>query len=78
MSGLVASLFDVAIYCVIVVLVAVTIVWVLSIAGYPPSPEMMKWGKLLVVLLCLGVIILWLLALAGAGPYIGPHFLRSY
>jgi hypothetical protein len=77
MSGLVASFFDVLIYCVIVVLVAVTIVWVLGIAGYPPSPDMLKYGKLLVLLLCLAVIVLWLVALLGVAPYMGPHFLRS-
>ena len=78
MSGLVASLFDVLIYCALVILVAFTLVWILGIAGYPPSDEMMKWGRILVALLCLAVVVLWLLTLIGVAPYAGPHFLRSY
>ena len=77
MSGIVASFFDALIYCAIVILVAFIIVWVLGLVGYPPSPDMMKWGRILVLLLCLSVIILWLLSLLGVAAYPGPHFLRG-
>ena len=73
---MIASGFSVLIYCVVVIFVAVVIKWLLGVAGYPPSAEVEKWGKILVAVLCLAAIILWLLSLIGVAPYYGPHFFR--
>jgi len=74
-AGLLLGLINVLIFCAIVVLVAFTLVWLLGIVGYPPSVDMMKWGKIAVALICIGAVVAWLLSLAGGVPYVGPHFL---
>jgi hypothetical protein len=72
-AGLLLGFVDVVINCVIIFLVAVTIVWLLGIAGYPPSADMLKFGKLLVFLLCLAVVLAWLL---GGGGFF-PHYFSA-
>lgn len=76
MSTIVAGAFNVAIYCVIVILVAVIIVWIAKLCGYTIEGDVYKWGRILVILLCAAAIVLWLLSLIGVAVYPGPHFLR--
>ena len=73
------GLIDVIINCVIIVLVAFTVVWLLGLIGFPPSADMMKWGKILVLLLCVAIVLAWLLSLVGLGGGFNraPHFFRS-
>ncbi len=77
-GALLLGFFNVALYCAVVILVALVIVWVLGLAGYPPSPDVMKWGKIVVLLLCLIVVVGWLLSLLGVGGYAPPRFLGRW
>jgi predicted membrane protein len=74
LGSFVAGAFDVAIYCVIIILVAVCIVWAFKAFGIGIDPQVYYWGRVLVILLCLAAIILFLLSLVGVVGYPGPHF----
>jgi len=62
---------NVCLYCAIIILVAFAIVWVLGFVGVQISAEMMKWGKIVVALLCIIAVVAWLLGLLGGGPVVG-------
>lgn len=68
---------NVCLYCAIIILVAFVIVWVLSsVFGITLGAEVMKWGKIVVALLCIIAIVAWLLSLIGGGVGVGTnHFL---
>lgn len=68
---IIIALLEVVLYCAIVVFIAFCILWVLKIAGYPPDENMMKWGRIIVMLLCLIAIIGFLISVSGLG---GPGF----
>jgi NADH:ubiquinone oxidoreductase subunit 6 (subunit J) len=65
---------NVLLYCAIIVLVAFAIVWILNVVGFPPSAEVMKWGKIVVALLCLIAVVAWLLGMLGAPMTSVPRF----
>jgi hypothetical protein len=76
-SALLLGFLNVCLYCAIVVLIAFVIVWVVTnVFGYTLSPDVMKWGRIVVALLCIIVIVGWLLSLMGvsSGYYQSPHF----
>jgi len=63
--------------CAITILVAFILVWICTAAGYPPSADVMKWGKIVVGLICLIIIVSWLLSLTGVlGAPLSFHILR--
>lgn len=68
-GAILLGFLNVLLYCAVVVLVAFVIVWVLGWMGITPSPDVMKWGKIVVGLLCLIAVAAWLVSLA-------PHLLR--
>lgn len=66
---------NVCLYCAVIILVAFVIVWVLgAVFGITIDGNVLKWGRIVVALLCLIVIVGWLLSLLGVGSY-SPHFL---
>jgi len=71
------GLANLVLYCAIVVFVAFTLVWILSLVGYPPSADMMKVGKIIVLLLCLIAALIWLAGLLGIGGGLPHYFLGS-
>jgi hypothetical protein len=68
------GLANVVLYCAIVVFVAFTLLWLLGLVGYPPSAEMVKVGKIIVLLLCLIAVMLWLASLFGLGGGFPNYF----
>ena len=73
-AALLLGFLNVLLYCAIIVLVAFAIVWILNVVGFPPSAEVMKWGKIVVGLLCLIAVIAWLFGLMGAPIMSTPKF----
>ena len=66
---------NVALYCAIVVFVAFALLWLLGLVGYPPSADMVRVGKIIVVLLCLIAVMIWLAGLMGYGGGFPNYFL---
>jgi hypothetical protein len=78
-GALLLGFLNVCLYCAIVILIAFVIVWVLTtLFGIVISAEVMKWGKIVVALICIIVIVGWLLSLVGVGGYSPPHFLGRW
>jgi uncharacterized membrane protein (DUF485 family) len=72
-AAILLGFLNVALYCAIIILVAFVILWVLGWMGIAISGEVLKWGKIVVGLLCLIVIVTWLLSVIGGGVS-APHF----
>lgn len=65
-GGILIGFLNTCLYCAIIILVAFAIVWILNLVfGITPSPEVMKWGKIVVALLCVIAILFWLFSLLG-------------
>jgi hypothetical protein len=77
-GGFLLGFLNVALYCAVIILVAFVIVWVLGMMGVGLDGNVLKWGKIVVGLLCLIVIVGWLLSLLGVGGYSPPHFLGRW
>jgi hypothetical protein len=65
---------NVALYCAIIILIAFVILWVLGWMGIGLSGEVLRWGKIVVGLLCLIVLVSWLVSVAGGGVVVPPLF----
>jgi len=77
-GALLLGFLNVCLYCAIIILVAFVIVWVLStVFGITLDANVMKWGKIVVALLCIIAIAAWLLSLLGGGVSVAPHFLSG-
>ncbi len=65
---------NVCLYCAIIILVAFAIKMVLEkVFNWTLDGDVLKWGKIVVALLCVIAIVAWLLgALPGVGA--APHF----
>lgn len=75
-SALLLGFLNVLLYCSIIILIAFVILWVLNMLGVGIDGNVLKWGKIVVALLCLIVVVGWLLSLMGGGPYAGSHIFR--
>jgi hypothetical protein len=76
-GALLLSFLNLCLTIAIIILVAFVILWVLtSLFGITLDGNVLKWGKIVVVLLCLIPIVAWLLSLIGGGVGVGTnHFL---
>jgi len=63
---------NVVLYCAIVVFIAFCILWAFKIFGIAIDPDVLKWGKIIVGLICLIVIVSWLLSLLGLTTFHPP------
>ena len=68
---------NVCLYCAIIILVAFAIKWVLEqLFGWTLDGDVLKWGKIVVALLCLIAIVAFLLGLL---PSVGsPHVIGRW
>lgn len=67
-GALLLGFLNVCLYCAVIILVAFVIVWVLqNVFGITLDGNVMKWGKIVVALLCIIAIVAWLLGLIGGG-----------
>ena len=68
------SFLNLMLYIAIIVFVAFVILWVLtSFMGIAIDANVLKWGKVIVGLLCLIAVVVWLAGVIGGGPGL-PHF----
>jgi hypothetical protein len=74
-SALLLGFLNVLLYCAVIILVAFVILWVLRYFGIQPDGEVLKWGKIVVALLCIIAIAAWLFSLLGGAGTYQPHFL---
>ncbi len=73
-GGILISFLQVCLTVAVIILVAFVILWVLtSVFGISIDGNVLKWGKIVVILLCLIPIVAWLLSLIGGGAGIGTH-----
>jgi hypothetical protein len=69
------SLLELLLYIAIIILIAYVIVWVVQgFMGWTIDPNVMKFGKIVVGLLCLIAIVVWIAGVLGGGIGL-PHFL---
>lgn len=66
------SFLNLLLYIAIIIFVAFVIVWVIqSFMGWSIDPNVMKWGKVIVGLLCLIAVVIWLASVLGGASF--PH-----
>lgn len=75
MASVLMGLLHVVLYCAIVVFIAFLILWVLRLAKFEPDANVLRWGQIIVIVLCLIVVIGFLLSLLPVGggwrmPYV--------
>jgi hypothetical protein len=73
-ANLLLGFLSVALSCAIVILIAFAILWVLRWMGAGIDANVLRWGKIVVGLICLIFVVGWLLSVLGSGNY-GPHLL---
>jgi hypothetical protein len=78
MSGVLLGFLQMLLYCAIVIFIAVCIAWAWQTFIGPLDPNVYKWGRIIVGLLCLIAFVVWLLSLLGGGVGYAPHFLGRW
>lgn len=73
-SALLLGFLNVCLYCAIIILIAFVIVWAWTAFIGPIDPNVYKWGRIVVGLLCVIAVVAWLLSLLGGGVGYTPHF----
>jgi hypothetical protein len=64
-AGFLLGFLNVLLYCAVIILIAFVVVWLLGFIGIAISGEVLKWGKIVVGLLCLIAVVAWLLGAVG-------------
>ena len=77
-SGVLLGFLNVALTCAIIVFIAFVILWILGWMGIAVDGNVLKWGKIIVGLLCLIIIVGWLLSLLGGGHGYAPNVLGRW
>ena len=77
-AAVLLGFLNVALTCAIIILIAFAIVWLLGFVGVGIDGNVLKWGKIVVALLCIIVIVGWLLSLMGGGVGFAPRFLGRW
>jgi len=68
------SFLNLLLYIAIIIFIAYVIVWVIQgFMGWTIDANVMKFGQIIVGLLCLIAVVVWLSGLLGGGPGL-PHF----
>lgn len=68
------SFLNLLLYIAIIVFIAFVIMWVIqSFMGWSIDANVLKWGKVIVGLLCLIAVVVWLAGVLGGGTGL-PHF----
>jgi hypothetical protein len=69
------SFLELLLYIAIIILIAFAIRWVIvGFLGWGLDPNVEKWGRIVVGLLCIIAIVVWLAGVLGGGAGL-PHFL---
>lgn len=74
MSGILLGFIWALIYCAGIILIAFAFVWgFTTVFEKPIDGQVMKWGRILVGLLCFAVLLAWLISALGVAGGFG-HF----
>ena len=69
------SFLNLLLYIAIIIFIAFVIVWVVqSFMGWAIDANVMKWGKVIVGLLCLIAVVVWLAGVLGGGVGLPPFW----
>ena len=69
------SFLNLMLYIAIICLVAYVILWVITgFFGWSIDANVLKFGKIVVALLCLIAIVVWLSGILGGGPGLHPFW----
>jgi hypothetical protein len=72
--GILISFLNLMLYIAIICLIAYVILWVIQgFFGWAIPANVMKFGQIIVALLCLIAIVVWLSGILGGGAGL-PHF----
>jgi hypothetical protein len=63
------SFLQLLLYIAIIIFIAWTILWLLNWAGIAISAEMLKWGRVIVGLLCIIAVVGWLVSVFAGGNF---------
>lgn len=75
MGGIIIGFFQMALYCAVIIFVAFLFVWGLKyFLGVDLDPNVYKWGKIVVGLLCFIAFLLWLFSVLGLGGGLPNYF----
>lgn len=73
--GILISFLNLMLYIAIICFVAYVILWVITgFFGWTIDANVMKFGQIIVALLCLIAIVVWLAGLMGSGPGLHPFW----
>jgi hypothetical protein len=69
------SFLNLMLYIAIICFIAYVILWVItSVFGWSIDANVLKFGKIIVALLCLIAVAVWLGGILGAGPGLHPFW----
>ena len=72
--GILLSFLNLLLYIAIILFVAYVLLWVIrDWFGWTVDANVMKFGQIIVGLICLIAIVVWLTSVLGGGPGL-PHF----
>jgi hypothetical protein len=63
------SFLQLLLYIAIIIFIAYAILWILNYVGFAISGEMLKWGRVIVGLLCIIAVVGWLISVFGGGNF---------
>ena len=67
--GILLSFLNLCLYIAIICFIAYVILWVVqSFFGWSVDANVIKFGKIIVALLCLIAVVAWLVSVLGGGP----------
>jgi len=77
MEGIIISFLYLLLHLAIILFVAFVLLWLITsdqVMGLKLDANILKWGRVIVILLCVIAVALWLFSLLGYGPglYFGP------
>jgi len=68
MESVLISFLYLMLHIAIIIFVAFVIVWVLKLMSFTPDADVLKWGKIVVLLLIVIAVVVWAASLIGYGP----------
>jgi hypothetical protein len=68
---LIVSFLYLLLHIAVIIFVAFVLLWLITspqVLGMSLDANVLKWGRIIVVLLCIIAVVVWLLSLWGVGP----------
>jgi hypothetical protein len=76
METILISFLYLLLHLTVIIFIAFCIVWVFKLAGITIDADVLKWGRIIVILLCVIAVVIWAASLLGYGPGLmwGPRY----